>query len=78
MTEQEKAISQLCIAMQECCNNLREDYDILDDSNTLYCIEDCIEKIHRIVNPDFNKICEDIEAFERSIWTDDVGSENEQ
>lgn len=67
MTEQEKAISQLCIAMQEYCNNLREDYDILDESYTLYCIDDCIEKIHRIVNPDFNKICEDIEAFERSI-----------
>lgn len=65
MTEQEKAISQLCFAMQEYCNNLREDYDILDESYTLDCIENCIEKIHRMVNPEFNDICETVEAFER-------------
>lgn len=64
--------------MQGYCNDLREDYDILDESYTLDCIEDCIEKIHRIVNSDFNKICEDIEAFERSIWTGDEWGENEQ
>lgn len=61
MSEQEKAISQLCVAMQDYCNSLREDYDILDESYTLGCIENCIEKIHRIVNPEFNKICEDVE-----------------
>lgn len=65
MTEQEKVISQLCIAAQEYCNNLREDYDILDNSYHMDCIENCIEKIHRRVNPDFDKICEDVEAAER-------------
>ncbi len=68
MTEQEKAISQLCIAMQEYCNKLREEDDIGEsyytwagEPYTLNCIEDCIEKIHRIVNPDFDKICETVE-----------------
>ena len=62
MTEQEKAISQLCIAMQDYCNELREAYnDVLDDSYYMGCIEECIEKIHRIVNPDFSKICEAVE-----------------
>jgi hypothetical protein len=28
-------------------------------------IESCIEKIHRMVNPEFNDICETVEAFER-------------
>lgn len=40
MTEQEKAISQLCIAMQDYCKNLREAYDdVLDDSYYMDCIE---------------------------------------
>lgn len=62
MTEQEKAISQLCIAAQEYCKELREEYDIGDyDSYFMDCIEHCVERIHRHVNPDFNKICEAVE-----------------
>lgn len=61
MTEQEKAISRLCMEMQDYCNNLREDYDILDGSYTFNCLELCIEKIHRMVNPDFNEVREAVE-----------------
>lgn len=64
MTEQEKMISQLCIEIQRYCNDLCVDHNFLFDSYNLGRIEHCIEKIHRIVNPDFNKICKDIEAFE--------------
>lgn len=71
MTEQEKVISQLCIAAQEYCNDLREDYDILDESYTLDCIENCIEKIHRMVNPDFDDICEQVEALRREEQDDE-------
>lgn len=70
MTEQEKAISQFCIAAQEYCNNLREEYDI-GAYDYMDSIENCIEKIHRIVNPDFNEICEDVETFEREQENDE-------
>lgn len=65
MTEQERAISRLCIAIQGYCNDLREDYDILDNSYNLDCIEHCVERIHRRVNPEFDDICETVEAAER-------------
>lgn len=67
MTEQEKAISRLCIAAQKYCNDLREEDDIGEDYTwagepyTLDCIEHCIEQIHRMVNPEFNDICEVVE-----------------
>lgn len=64
MTEQEKEISRFCLAMQDYCNNLREEYDILDNSYYMDCIEHCIEKIHRMVNPEFDDICEAVEAVE--------------
>lgn len=72
MTEQEKIISQFCIAAQEYCNDLREEYDIgAYDSYFMDSIENCIEKIHRMVNPDFDKICEQVEAFEGEEREDD-------
>lgn len=66
MTEQEKAISRLCLAIQDCCNELREEYSIDNDSYYMNSIECFVEQIHRRVNPGFNKICEDVEAFERA------------
>lgn len=65
MTEQEKAISQLCIALQGYFNEMREVYGILECSYYMRCIERCVEQIHRMVNPDFNDICETVEAFEQ-------------
>lgn len=73
MTEQEKAISQLCIAMQNYCSELREELNIDEsyESYLLDCIEHCVERIHRRVNPDFYKICETIETFEREEQDDE-------
>ena len=71
MTEQEKAISQLCIAAQDYCNKLREDYDILDNSYHMDCIENCIEKIHRKVNPEFDDICKQVEALRGAVEGND-------
>lgn len=62
MTEQEKAISQLCLEMQWYCEELRNAYCI-EESHNMDCIEACIEKIHRMVNPKFNDICEAVEAL---------------
>lgn len=65
MTEQEKVISRLCIAMQKYCMGLREEYGIRAyDSYYMDCIEHCIERIRRRVNPDFNNVCETVEALE--------------
>ena len=63
MTEQEKAISQFCIALQSYCNELREELNVGEsyEDYLLACIEHCIEQIHRMVNPEFKKICEDVE-----------------
>lgn len=69
MTEQEKAISKLCIEIQHYCNDLRIDHNFLADSYNLNCIEDCIEQIHRLVNPEFNDICE---AVEEAMAGDDA------
>lgn len=71
MSEQERAISQLCIAIQDYCNEMREAYDNLDNDYYLDCIEHCAERIHGRVNPDFNKICEPVEAFEREQENDE-------
>lgn len=60
MTEQEKAISQLCLEMQWYCEELRNAYCI-EESHNMDCIEHCIEQIHRMVNPDFDDICETVE-----------------
>lgn len=60
MTEQEKAISRLCLEMQWYCEELRNAYCI-EESHNMDCIEGCIEKIHRIVNPEFDDICETVE-----------------
>lgn len=65
MTEQEKAISQLCIAIQGYCNGLCVDHNFLIDSYNLGCIERCVDRIHKMVNPDFDKTCESTESFER-------------
>lgn len=67
MSDREKVISQLCIDAQKYCDDLREDYNILDESYTLATlvfIEKCIEKIRRMVDPEFDDICEAIEAAE--------------
>lgn len=61
MNEQEKAISQLCLEMQWYCEELRNAYCI-EESHNMDCIEGCIEKIHRMVNPEFDDICEAVEA----------------
>ena len=71
MTEQERAISQLCIAIQGYCNDLRVDHNFLFDSYNLECIDHCVEKIHRMINPDFDKICETVEAAEREEREDE-------
>ena len=63
MTEQEKAISQLCLEMQWYCEELRNAYCI-EESYCMDRIEHCVEQIHRIVNPEFNDICEAVEAAE--------------
>lgn len=60
MTEQEKAISQLCLEMQWYCEELRNAYCI-EESYCMDRIEHCVEQIHRIVNPEFNDICEAVE-----------------
>lgn len=73
MTEQEKAISQLCLEMQYYFEELCNAYCI-EESYCMDRIGNCIEQIHRLVNPDFDKICEDVEAFER----EDGESKNEQ
>lgn len=73
MTEQEKVISQLCIEMQWYCEELRNAYCIEESYNMDY-IEYCIERIHRLVNPDFDKICEDVEAAEREENNDESGN----
>lgn len=63
MTEQAKAISQLCLEMQWYCEELRNAYCI-GESYCMDRIEHCVEQIHRIVNPEFNDICEAVEAAE--------------
>lgn len=79
MNEQEKAISQLCIAMQGYCNDLRVDNNLLDDSYNLGCIELCIEKIHRMVNPNFNKLCEAFEeVMEDNMKTQERNHDDEE
>lgn len=60
MTEQEKAISQLCLETQYYFEELCNAYCI-EESYCMDRIENCIEQIHRMVNPDFDKICEDVE-----------------
>lgn len=61
MAEQEKVISQLCLEMQYYFEELCNAYCI-EESYCMDRIENCIEQIHRIVNPDFDKICEDVEV----------------
>lgn len=70
MTEQEKAISQLCLEMQYYFEELCNAYCI-EESYCMDRIGNCIEQIHRRVNPDFDKICEDVEAAEREENDDD-------
>lgn len=64
MTEQEKVISQLCLEMQYYFEELCNAYCI-EESYCMDRIENCIEKIHTMVDPKFNEICETVEAFER-------------
>lgn len=73
MTEQEKAISQLCLEMQWYCEELRNAYCI-EESYCMDRIEHCVEQIHRIVNPEFNNICEAVEAAEWEKNDDEIGN----
>lgn len=64
MTEREKVISQLCLEMQYYFEELCNAYCI-EESYCMDRIENCIEQIHRMVNPKFNDICEAIELKEQ-------------
>lgn len=54
MTEQEKVISRLCLEMQYYFEELCNAYCI-EESYCMDRIGNCIEQIHRLVNPDFTE-----------------------
>ena len=64
MTDKEKRISQLCIRYVD---SISTKYDIDEDDTSFALLMEALEaleKIHRLVNPEYDRICKEIEDAE--------------